>query len=139
MTFINWDSIFHFTFFWLVFMFVLLLLSHPVILIHLNGCHCLFVIMKRKIKSHTECHYGCLKMIGNLLFVILSTVFAFASGSSISRRNVLLIISDDLRSFDSNSVTPNIDAFATNSLNFKYAYAQVTSCFLLFHFKNLNF
>lgn len=63
-----------------------------------------------------------------IIFIIVSAV---AASASTSPRNVLLIISDDLRYLDENAVTPNIDGLAKISLNFKHAYAQVM--YIIFH------
>ncbi|KAJ6632748.1 Iduronate 2-sulfatase, partial [Pseudolycoriella hygida] len=45
-----------------------------------------------------------------------------------NRRNVLLIVCDDLRFLDRDAITPNIDKYSKISLNFKHAYAQQALC-----------
>lgn len=59
----------------------------------------------------------------NIFIFIFVIVVTSANGRAM--RNVLLIISDDLRSFDENSFTPNIDELILKSLYFNNAYAQV--------------
>lgn len=70
-----------------------------------------------------------------MLPTIWLTVAVVASVGTALPRNVLLIISDDLRFLDHDAVTPNIEKFSNISLKFNHAYAQVN---LIFFFKFYN-
>lgn len=88
--------------------------------------------------SWSDKHWICTKMtVRRLLFyfsfVSLHCIFLLRSESTISinsRKNILLIIVDDLRPAlgcynDENSYTPNIDALARKSALFNNAIVQV--------------
>lgn len=64
-------------------------------------------------------------MTGMTIMFLITLIVASVVARSTSTRNVLLIISDDLRYLDRNAVAPSIAGLAKTSLNFKHAYAQV--------------
>lgn len=68
-------------------------------------------------------------MVATKFSLILIIIHIVASSCL---KNVLLIIADDLRALDNDAVTPNIDKFSKSSLNFNYAYAQVSNWTFLF-------